>query len=150
MSSSTWATSMTTAPPPSSTPTTRRPTGGSAPSPRRPSAITRQHRSPRVTGRTGAGYTALRRPPTTRFGWRDGKLLSLNSEIAHGRHSRQARWLRHKTSTGGNCRIAFWHRPRYSDGTFHGDQPDTAPLWNALKGRTRIVINGHEHDMQAF
>jgi Calcineurin-like phosphoesterase len=80
-------------------------------------------------------------------GW---KLLSLNSEIAHGRHSRQARWLRHKTSTGGNCRIAFWHRPRYSDGTFHGDQPDMAPQWNALQGRARIVINGHEHDMQAF
>lgn len=80
-------------------------------------------------------------------GW---KVLSLNSEVAHGRHSRQVRWLRRKTSSSGNCRIAFWHRPRYSDGTVHGDQPDMAPLWNALKGRTRIVINGHEHDMQAF
>jgi len=80
-------------------------------------------------------------------GW---KLLSLNSEVAHGRHSRQVRWLRRKTSSGGNCRIAFWHRPRYSDGTEHGDEPDIAPLWNALQGRARIVINGHEHDMQAF
>jgi predicted phosphodiesterase len=96
----------------------------------------------RVHGVTPPAYYAFRVA-----GW---KLLSLNSEIAHGRHSRQARWLRHKTSTGGNCRIAFWHRPRYSDGTFHGDQPDTAPLWNALRGRARIVINGHEHDMQAF
>jgi acid phosphatase type 7 len=80
-------------------------------------------------------------------GW---KLLSLNSEIDHGRRSPQARWLGRRTSSGGNCRIAFWHRPRYSDGTVHGDQLDMAPIWNALEGRARMVINGHEHDMQAF
>ena len=25
-----------------------------------------------------------------------------------------------------------------------------APLWNALEGHARIVLNGHEHDMQRF
>jgi acid phosphatase type 7 len=50
----------------------------------------------------------------------------------------------------GNCRIAFWHRPRYNAGTVHGDAPDVEPLWAALRGRARIVLSGHEHNMQRF
>jgi hypothetical protein len=77
-------------------------------------------------------------------GWR---LIAINSEAAHGRSSRQWRWLRRQLSGGGDCRIAFWHRPRYSAGS-HGDQPDLAPVWRLLRGRARLVLNGHEHNMQ--
>jgi hypothetical protein len=77
-------------------------------------------------------------------GWR---ILSLNSETDHGRGSPQERWLRAQLRTPGTCRIAFWHRPRHSAGQ-HGDQPDMAPIWNALRGRVAIVLNGHDHDMQ--
>jgi predicted phosphodiesterase len=80
-------------------------------------------------------------------GW---KLLSLNSEVAHGKGSRQLRWLRRQLRGPGTCRLAFWHRPRFSAGLVHGDQGDVAPLWNALRGHARIVVNGHEHDMQRF
>lgn len=78
-------------------------------------------------------------------GW---QVLSLNSEADHQQGSEQLRWLRSQLQTPDNCRIAFWHRPRYSAGPKNGDQPDVAPLWDALRGRASIVINGHEHNMQ--
>ncbi len=75
------------------------------------------------------------------------QILSLNSEIAHDPASAQVRWLREQVSGGGTCRIAFWHRPRFSAGR-HGDNPDVAPLWRALRGRARIVLGAHDHDSQ--
>src|SRR4051794_22611598 len=106
--------------------------------------------------RHGSGYDPYwahakhgRRPPAYYAfrvaGW---TLLSLNSEVGHRQHSRQLRWLRRQLRGSGTCRLAFWHRPRFSAGLVHGDQPDIAPLWNALRGHARIVVNGHEHDMQ--
>lgn len=77
-------------------------------------------------------------------GWR---ILSLSSEADHSAGSAQRRWLRSQLRGPGTCRIAFWHRPRFSAGR-HGDQADVAPLWNALRGHATIVLNGHDHDMQ--
>jgi hypothetical protein len=78
-------------------------------------------------------------------GW---EVLSLDSEASHDRGSAQERWLRAQLRGGGTCRIAFWHRPRFSAGTHHGDQRDMAPLWDDLRGRAAIALAGHEHDMQ--
>ena len=78
-------------------------------------------------------------------GW---EVLSLDSEAPHGRGSPQERWLRARLRGGGTCRIAFWHRPRFSAGSHHGDQRDMAPLWDDLRGRAAIALAGHEHDMQ--
>jgi hypothetical protein len=80
----------------------------------------------------------------TAGGW---QVLSLNSEAPHGNGSPQVSWLRARVRAPGTCRIAFWHRPRFSAGR-HGDQSDIAPLWNALRGRAAIAIAGHDHDMQ--
>ena len=77
-------------------------------------------------------------------GWR---ILSLNSEADHSARSSQGRWLRSELRKPGTCRIAFWHRARFSAGK-HGDQDDIAPLWSALRGHATIVVNGHDHDMQ--
>ena len=77
-------------------------------------------------------------------GWR---ILSLNSETGHSAGSPQGRWLRSELRNPGTCRIAFWHRPRFSAGK-HGDQEDVGPLWSALRGHAAIVLNGHDHDMQ--
>lgn len=79
-------------------------------------------------------------------GW---EILSLNSEAPHGPGSAQLAWLRTATARPGTCRIAIFHRPRYSTG-WHGDQADIAPLWDALSGRSRLVLSGHDHDMQRF
>ncbi len=90
-------------------------------------------------------------PPWYAFsvgGWR---FISLNSQAPHGPRSAQLRWLRRELRReDGTCRIAFWHRPRFSAGLEHGDQPDVAPLWDALRGRARLVLGGHDHDLQRF
>ncbi len=77
-------------------------------------------------------------------GWR---IFSLNSELRGDAMTRQVRWLRRHVRGGGTCRLAFWHRPRFSSGK-HGDQRDTALFWRAIRGRARIVIGGHDHDLQ--
>jgi hypothetical protein len=77
-------------------------------------------------------------------GWR---ILSLNSQAPHDPGSPQLRWLHAQLRAPGTCRIAYWHRPRFSAGR-HGDQPDVAPLWGALIGHATIVLNGHDHDLQ--
>jgi len=79
-------------------------------------------------------------------GW---QLLSLNSEAEHGAGSQQLRWLQGRLGEG-SCRIAFWHRPRFSAGSVHGDAADVAPLWDAVEGRAALVLNGHDHNSQRF
>jgi acid phosphatase type 7 len=80
-------------------------------------------------------------------GW---TILAIDSEAPHTRRSAQERWLRRVLRAPGTCRIAFWHRPRFSAGARHGDQEDMAPIVEALRGRAVIVVAGHEHDMQRF
>ena len=79
-------------------------------------------------------------------GW---QLISLNSELEHSPGSPQVQWLRSRLERPGTCRLAFWHRPRYSAG-LHGDQLDMAPVWEALRGHASLVLAGHDHDMQRF
>jgi hypothetical protein len=95
---------------------------------------------------------ALGTEPAHWYAFRAGgwTLLSINSEAPHDASSPQYRWLRDRLRRPGTCRIAFWHRPRYSAGTHHGDQDDMAPIWDALRARASIVLAGHEHDMQRF
>jgi len=78
-------------------------------------------------------------------GW---QFLSLNSQVKHGRASPQYHWLIAQLRRPGTCRIAFWHRPRFSAGIEHGDQHDLSEMFDALRGHVALVINGHEHDMQ--
>lgn len=81
-------------------------------------------------------------------GW---EFLSLNSEEPVEPGSPQHAWLRKELSEPGDCRIAFWHSPRFSASSeHHGDDPEMQPLWDALKGRAVAVLSGHDHDMQRF
>lgn len=77
-------------------------------------------------------------------GW---TLLSLNSEAPHDPGSAQVAWARRLLAGPGDCRIAFWHRPRFSAG-LHGDAADVAPLWDTVRGRAALVLNGHDHTSQ--
>jgi hypothetical protein len=79
-------------------------------------------------------------------GW---QILSANSEDAH--NPAQLRWLRrHAAEGGGNCRIAFWHRPALDAGLHRADEPTVYGLWKAVRGRAAIVLSGHDHNMQRF
>lgn len=96
-----------------------------------------------------AKVTGAATPPWYAFGVAGWEILSLNSEAPHGQGSAQVDWLRSRLRGAGTCRLAFWHRPYLSDGR-HGDQGDVAPLWEALRGRAALVLNGHDHDTQRF
>jgi len=88
-----------------------------------------------------------RMPPwykTEVAGW---EILSLNSQARHGSPSAQVRWLESAVDGPGNCRLAFMHRPRYSAGAY-GGAPDLKPVWHRLVGHARIVLAGHDHNLQ--
>jgi hypothetical protein len=87
-------------------------------------------------------------PPWFAFRAAGWDVVSLNSEASHEPGSIQQTFARTALDGPGDCRIAFWHRPRFSAGTRHGDQPDLEPLWGLLPGRARIAISGHEHNLQ--
>jgi hypothetical protein len=79
-------------------------------------------------------------------GW---QILSLNSQAPHGPGSPQIRWLeRTLAGAAGTCRIAFMHRPRLSAGVYDGMAADLNPFWSRLAGRARIVLAGHDHNLQ--
>src|SRR4051794_2625666 len=95
----------------------------------------------RVTGHATPPWYRLRIA-----GW---DVLSLNSQAPHAGSTAQGRWLRRVVVRRKTCRLAFWHRPRWSAGR-HGDQADILPLWNMLRGRAALVLGGHDHDLQRF
>jgi predicted phosphodiesterase len=96
-------------------------------------------------------HHALGRPLPSYYATRAGgwRILSLNSELLGRAMRRQVRWLRRQVAAPGSCRLAFWHRPRFSAG-LHGDARDLDPLWRAAEGRVALVLSGHDHDMQQF
>jgi hypothetical protein len=94
-----------------------------------------------VTGHPTPPWYALRVG-----GW---ELLSLNSEAPHDAGSPQLRWLRRQVRAPGSCRLAYWHRPRYSAGK-HGDQADIEPFWDALRRHAALILGGHDHNLQRF
>jgi hypothetical protein len=82
-------------------------------------------------------------------------LIALNSSCSKvggcGPESPQGQWLaadlrRHRA----RCTLAYWHHPRFSSGE-HGDQLQTAPLWDALYAAgADVVLSGHDHDYERF
>ena len=94
---------------------------------------------PRVGARASSHYSF------DLAGW---QVISVNSELEGDAAAKQIDWLTKAAAGPGNCRIAFWHTPRYTAGEVHGDDPAVDPLWQALRGRAVLVINGHEHNMQ--
>jgi hypothetical protein len=78
-------------------------------------------------------------------GW---QLISLNSNLPTS--ADQLHWLSHlieATPRYGNCRIAFMHHPRFSAG-LHGDLDALQGLVDELDAHARILLAGHDHDMQ--
>jgi hypothetical protein len=66
--------------------------------------------------------------------------------------SRQVQWLR--TDLGAHpaaCTLAYWHKPLFSSGSAHGNDPEMKPLWQALfDANADVVINGHDHNYERF
>jgi len=91
-----------------------------------------------VTGETPPTYYS--------FGAGGWDVLSVNAE--HSDSAAIESWLSEQASSGGNCRLAFWHRPAYSAGKYRPGVESVRPYWDAVVGGARIIVNGHDHDMQ--
>lgn len=91
-----------------------------------------------VTGETPPSYYSF-----SAGGW---EILSVNGEDPDSRSVEN--WIRDQVRDGGDCRIAFWHRPAYSAGKYKEGDERARLYWDALVGGARIVVNGHDHDMQ--
>ncbi len=66
--------------------------------------------------------------------------------------SPQGQWLAAElAATDHRCSVAIFHRPRFSSGDEHGDDPAMDPFWRALYADgVDVVINGHDHDYERF
>jgi acid phosphatase type 7 len=86
----------------------------------------------------------------------DWHIIVLNSECADvggcGAGSVQEQWLRQDLKDhSAKCALAYWHKPLFSSGAKHGNDPEIKPLWDALYASdAEVVINGHDHDYERF
>jgi hypothetical protein len=94
-----------------------------------------------------AGQKGRKYPPWSKTSIAGWEIVNLNSQAPHGSGSAQVRWLEQALTGPGDCRIAFWHRPRYSSGAYAG-AADLNPFWNRLSGHARVVLSGHDHNLQ--
>jgi len=83
-------------------------------------------------------------------------ILSLNSECVEVggcmAGSREEKWLRADLAAHPNaCTLAYFHKPLFSSGGKHGDDPEMKPLVQALyDGNADVILNGHYHDYERF
>jgi hypothetical protein len=84
-----------------------------------------------------------------RGGWR---VYALNSSISMAVGSTQEQWLRRDLAANPrSCVLAYWHHPRWSSGSVHGNHTSVAPLVQALYDyRAELIVVGHEHNYERF
>jgi hypothetical protein len=66
--------------------------------------------------------------------------------------SAQGKWLQEdlKDHPAG-CTLAYFHKPLFSSGLAHGNDPQMKSLWDMLyHAGADVVINGHDHDYERF
>jgi hypothetical protein len=83
-------------------------------------------------------------------------IIVLNSECKDvggcGAGSAQEQWLRQDLNAHpAKCTLAYWHKPLFSSGAAHGNDPEVKPLWDVLYAADAdVVLNGHDHDYERF
>jgi hypothetical protein len=83
-------------------------------------------------------------------------IVSLNSECAEvggcNTGSREEQWLRADLAAHpAPCTLAYFHKPLFSSGGKHGNDPEMKPLWQALyDANADVVVNGHDHNYERF
>src|SRR5579872_3327837 len=83
-------------------------------------------------------------------------IIALNSECEAvggcGVGSQQEQWLRQDLNAHpAKCTLAYWHKPLFSSGAAHGNDPEVKALWDALyAANVDVVLNGHDHDYERF
>ncbi len=80
-------------------------------------------------------------------------VISLNSNIDMARGSAQEVWLRADlaASRSKKCTLVYWHHPRFSSSSTHGDDPRSSDTWRTLyEFNADVVLVGHDHTYERF
>jgi hypothetical protein len=84
-------------------------------------------------------------------------IIALNSECAEvggcDAASPQGLWLKQELEEKhkNGCTLAYFHKPLFSSGGKHGNDPTLKPFWDMLyHAGADVVINGHDHDYERF
>jgi subtilisin family serine protease len=79
-------------------------------------------------------------------------IIALNSEIAANAGSEQEKWLRADLAANPtSCTLAYWHRPLFSSGDGHGNDPKMKDIWRTLyESGADVVLSGHDHNYERF
>ena len=83
-------------------------------------------------------------------------IIVLNSECSEvggcQAESAEEKWLRADLQAHpAACTLAYWHKPLFSSGAKHGDDPEVKAFWQDLyAAHTTLVLNGHDHDYERF
>ena len=83
-------------------------------------------------------------------------IVVLNSECQNvggcDAGSTQVAWLKQDLAEHAvPCSLAYFHKPLFSSGGRHGNDPEIRPLWEVLYAAgVEVVINGHDHDYERF
>jgi hypothetical protein len=83
-------------------------------------------------------------------------IIVLNSECSEvggcNAGSREEKWLRADlASHPAACTLAYFHKPLFSSGDKHGNDPEIQPFFQALyDAHADVVVNGHDHDYERF
>lgn len=98
-------------------------------------------------GERGKGYYSY-----DRGSWHVVVLNSNCEFVGCGPRSAQLRWLRRDLAKNRtSCTLAYWHHPRFSSGSEHGDSPATSNFWKVLyRNKADVVLSGHDHDYERF
>ena len=109
---------------------------------------------------TAAGYFDYfgSRSPNNYYSFNVGAwhLISLDSncEKAGGcaPGSRQYEWLQADlASSSASCTLAYWHHPRWSSGSHHGNSSQVAPFTTLLYNEgADVILSGHELNYERY
>ncbi len=83
-------------------------------------------------------------------------IIVLNSECDEvggcAAGSREEKWLRADLSAHpAACTLAYFHKPLFSSGAKHGNDPELKPFFQALyDAHADVVLGGHDHDYERF
>jgi hypothetical protein len=83
-------------------------------------------------------------------------VVVLNSECVEvggcGAGSPEEKWLRADLAAHPvGCTLAYFHKPRFSSGLNHGNDPEVGAFWQALYDfNAELILNGHDHDYERF
>jgi hypothetical protein len=79
-------------------------------------------------------------------------LIALNPHVSASEGSAQEQWLKADLAAHpSRCTLAFWHEPRFTSGSEHGNDTSVGPFWDDLYAAgAELVLSGHNHQYERF